>query len=343
MPKVQQHAEREILDPIALCDSKGNLNPAAIGFSRKSLIDSNLSGHFMRKKKWNNWCVFGEDIMFSASIRHMDYAVICSVYFLDYETQRYFEKSITVSLGQRIHMPNQVLETITFFDNEMSIQLLHMQGETHMKVTISNFDGEFLHADLQIEHPVNDESLNVVIPWNRHLFHHTAKHYTLPTSGFVKVGDKRYNFNSEDSYAVLDYGRGVWPRKASRKWASASQRLGNQRIGLNFGGTWTDGTGMTENAVFVDGQVSKISEDVIFTYDKNDLMNPWHIRSKFSSDVNLTFTPFLQREANINIGFVNLNGYQMVGYFNGFVHLHDGSCLFITELLGSIEDHKAKW
>jgi hypothetical protein len=53
MQKVQQHAEREIFAPIALCDSKGNLNPAAIGFSRKPLIDSNLSGHFMRKKKWN--------------------------------------------------------------------------------------------------------------------------------------------------------------------------------------------------------------------------------------------------------------------------------------------------
>lgn len=343
MPKVQQHAEREILSPTSLCDSKGNLNPAAIGYSRKPLINSNLSGHFMRKKKWNYWCIYGEDIMFSASIRHMDYTVICSVYFVDYETQRFFEKTITVSLGQRIHMPNQVLETVNFSNDDMNIHLLHVQSETHMKVMIPNFDGEFLQADLQIEHPANDESLNVVIPWNRQLFHHTAKHHTMPTSGFVKVGDRRYNFNSEDSYAVLDYGRGVWPRKASRQWAVASQRLGTQRIGLNFGGTWTDGTGMTENAVFVDGHMSKISEDVIFKHDETDLMKPWNITSKFSPDVSLTFTPFLQRDANIKVGFVNMNGYQMVGYFNGFVHLDNGSCLTITQLLGSIEDHVAKW
>ncbi|MGB2993210.1 MAG: DUF2804 domain-containing protein [Paenisporosarcina sp.] len=343
MQKVQQHAEREILAPLSLCDSKGNLNPAAIGYSRKPLIDSNLSGHFMRKKKWNYWCVYGEDILFSATIRHMDYATVCSVYFLDYETQRFFEKTVTIPLGQRVHMPNQVLETVKFSNNEMSVQLLHMQSETHMAVTISNFDGDLLHADLHIEHPENDDSLNVVIPWNRQLFQHTAKHHTLPTRGFVKIGDKRYTFNPEDSYAVLDYGRGVWPRTASWNWAMASQRVGNRRIGLNFGGKWTDGTGMTENAVFVNGKMSKISEDVIFTFDETDFMKPWHIRSKFSQVVNLTFTPFFKREATINARLVKSNVYHMVGYFNGVVYLQDGSRLAITQLLGSIEDHNAKW
>ncbi|RKJ71999.1 DUF2804 domain-containing protein, partial [Butyricicoccus sp. 1XD8-22] len=43
-----QHAEREIVELTRLCDKKGNLNPNAIGFARKPLIESNLSGHFMR-------------------------------------------------------------------------------------------------------------------------------------------------------------------------------------------------------------------------------------------------------------------------------------------------------
>lgn len=343
MQKVQQHAEREILAPLSLCDSKGNLNPAAIGFSRKPLIDSNLSGHFMRKKKWNSWCIYGEDILFSASIRHMDYAAVCNVYFLDYETQRFFEKTLTIPLGQRVHMPSQVLETIKFSNNEMSIQLLHMQRETHMTVTIPDFDGDFLHADLHIEHPEEDDSLNVVIPWNRQLFQHTAKHHTLPTQGFVKIGDKRYSFYPEDSYAVLDYGRGVWPRTASWNWAMASQRVGRQRIGLNFGGKWTDGTGMTENAVFVDGRLSKISEDVLFKNDPSDFMKPWRIRSKFTNDVDLTFTPFFKREAKTNARLVTSSVTQLVGYYSGGVLLNDGSRLSITQLLGSIEDHNAKW
>ena len=54
---MKQHAEKEILVPTPLCDKKGNLNPEAIGYARKPIIDCNLSGHFMRKKKRNYWCV----------------------------------------------------------------------------------------------------------------------------------------------------------------------------------------------------------------------------------------------------------------------------------------------
>lgn len=89
---MKQHAEKEIFQPTPLCDKKGNLNPAAIGYSKQPLIDCNLSGHFMRKKKWNYWCVYGEDILFSAMISHLDYAAVCSVYVLQYETQLFFEK-----------------------------------------------------------------------------------------------------------------------------------------------------------------------------------------------------------------------------------------------------------
>ena len=79
-----QHAEREIVVPTSLCDKKGNLNPAAIGYARKPIIDCNLSHHFMRKKKWNYWCVYGEEILFSATISHLDFAAVCFVYFFEY-------------------------------------------------------------------------------------------------------------------------------------------------------------------------------------------------------------------------------------------------------------------
>ena len=297
---MKQHAEKEILVPTALCDKKGNLNPEAIGYARKPIIDCNLSGQFMRKKKWNYWCVYGEDILFSATISHLDYAAVCFVYFLEYETQRYFEKSVLIPLGTKVKMSTQVLETVSFENSELRIYMSHSGGDTHLSVICPDFDGERLHAELMIHHPVADDSLNVVIPWSRQMFQFTAKHHTLPTTGIVKIGNRRYKFNEEESYAVLDYGRGIWPREATWNWGMASQRMRGRRIGLNFGGKWTDGTGMTENAIFVDGVMTKIHEDVIFEYDRNDFMKPWTIRSKFSETVDLTFTPFFERVAKIN-------------------------------------------
>ncbi len=339
---MKQHAEREIVAPTALCDKKGNLNPEAIGYAKKPIIDCNLSGHFMRKKKWNYWCIYGEDILFSATISHLDYAASCFVYFFEYETQRYFEKTIFIPLGTGLKMPSQVLETVSYSSSELQIHVSYFDGDTHLFVTSDDFDGETLHAELTIHHPPQDQSLNVVIPWNRKTFQFTAKHHTLPTTGMIKIGDRRYNFNEEESFAVLDYGRGVWPRRATWNWAMASQRMRGRRIGLNFGGQWTDGTGMTENAVFVEGIMTKISEDVIFQYDRQNFMKPWTVRTKFSETVDLTFTPFFERVSKTDAKLVQSEVHQMVGYYNGRIKLQNAS-LQISQMLGCIEEHIAKW
>lgn len=338
-----QHAEKEITESTLLCDEKGNLNPKAIGFAKKPIIESNLKGHYLRKKKWNYWCVFGDEILFSVTISHLDYAAVCSVYFLNYETQRFIEKTITIPFGNKVIMPSNVLESIRLHSKEMSIQLLYIQHETHMTVTIPDFDGELLHADLHISHPPDDESLNVVIPRNRTQFQFTAKHHLLPTFGFVKMGDSRYAFQSEDNFSVLDYSRGVWPREAIWNWGFASQRVGSRRIGLNFGGKWTDGTGMTENAIIIDGRLTKIHEDVLFTYNMDDFMLPWKVKTKFSKEVDLTFTPFFHRVAKTDGKFFSSEVHQMIGYYNGKIQLEDGPILHIQQLLGSIEETKTKW
>lgn len=338
-----QHVEKEIVEPVVLCNRKGNLNPAAIGYARKPLIQSNLTGHFMRKKKWNYWCVYGDELMFSATVSHLDYAAVCFVYIFEYETQRYFEKTVTIPLGTALKMPANVYETVSFRSHNMSIQFRYQANTTYIDVSIADFDDEPLDVKLQVEHPINDDSLNVVIPWNRQTFQFTAKHHTLPTSGYVKVGSQLFEFSTDDSYAVLDYGRGIWPREATWNWGMASQRIGRRRIGLNFGGQWTDGTGMTENAVFVNGKMHKISEDVHFEYDRANFMKPWTVRTKFSSRVELTFEPFFERIAATDAKVVKSEVHQLVGYYTGRVQLDNDTWLYIPQMLGCIEEHVAKW
>ena len=345
MLTLTQHAEREIIEPTSLCDKKGNLNPEAIGFSRKPIINCNLSGHYLRKKKWNYWCVYGEDILFSITICHFDYAAVCFIYFFEYETHRFFEKTVTIPLGigSKLKMPTKVLDSIRFSNNDLQVNITYQQNQTFLKVSSKDFDNDSLQAELIILHPHEDETLNVVIPWNRQTFQFTAKHHLLPTSGFVKIGQRRFNFNEEDCFAVLDFGRGIWPREVLWNWAMASQKIRGKRVGLNFGGKWTDGTGMTENAVFVDGKMTKIQEDVLFDYDRSNFMKPWYITTKFSKQVMLTFHPFFERISSTNAKLVKSEVHQLVGYFHGQVTLADGSNLIIQQMLGCIEEHVAKW
>ena len=58
---------------------------------------------------------------------------------------------------------------------------------------------------------------------------------------------------------------------------------------------------MTENAVIIDGKLTKIHEDVLFDYNPTNFMLPWHIKSKFTHEVNLTFTPFFHRVAKTDV------------------------------------------
>ncbi|MFC4354046.1 DUF2804 domain-containing protein [Chryseomicrobium palamuruense] len=159
----------------------------------------------------------------------------------------------------------------------------------------------------------------------------------------MEHGETRYTFDGQENFAVLDYGRGIWPHEAAWNWGFASQRIGNKRVGLNFGGKWTDGTGMTENAVFIDRKLYKISEDVLFTYDTTNYMKPWTLKTKFSSDVNLTFTPFFERIARTNMKLVHSAVHQMFGYFHGTIDVEGYGQLTISHMLGSVEEHKAKW
>ncbi|WP_033543509.1 DUF2804 domain-containing protein [Planococcus sp. CAU13] len=338
-----QHVEREIYTTVELCDAKGQLNPEAIGFARRPLIVSNLKGNFMRKKKWNYWCVFGEEIMFSATVSHLDYATVCFVYFLNYETQRFYEKTVVMPFSRKRIIGDESMETCTFNHPEMDIEFLHDGESTQISVQVDDFDGEKLSAALDIRHPQNHDSLNVVIPRNRHIFQFTGKHLCLPAAGTVKVGTQQYTFEPVESYAVLDTGRGVWPRESSWNWAMASQRSLGKTIGLNFGGKWTDGTGMTENAFFVNGKMVKIHEDVLFHYDNQNYKEPWRISTKFSDDVRLEFTPFFERVSKSDMKLVKSEVHQLFGYYDGYVRYEDGKKLRISQLLGSIEEHYAKW
>lgn len=339
----KQHNETLLQAPVPLCDAKGQLNPLAIGYAAQPIISSNLSGNFMRKKKWNYWCVFGEEILFSATISHMDYAAVCFVYLYHYETERLIEKTVTIPLGRSIKMSDEVLESVYAESSDMRMHFLHAEGRTQIRVSVTDFDGDALEANLTIEHSPGQESLNVVIPWDRKHFQFTAKHHTLPATGTVTLGDQVFTFDGQENFAVLDYGRGIWPRTATWNWGFASQKIGSKKVGLNFGGKWTDGTGMTENAVVIDGKLYKISEDVLFTYNSQDFMKPWTLRTKFTSDVQLTFTPFFERVARTDVKLVYSEVHQMFGYFKGTIYLDGYGKLVISHMLGCVEEHQAKW
>ncbi len=334
--------EREIIEKTDLCKNNGELNKECVGWARSPVINCNLKGSWLRKKKWNYWCIMSEDCLFSATISNIDYVGMVFVYFLDYKTKKFIEKTIMTPFGSGCSMPDGVHDTVCFKNTQIEIALLHTGAETHLIVRSDDFGGEKLHADILVHYDEGYETLNVVIPWNKRTFQFTSKHEGMLASGTIEVGARTYNLATE-TYGCLDFGRGIWPYKVRWNWANISGQSNGRRIGVNLGGQWTDNTGMNENAVVVDGKLSKISVDMIFEYDKNNLMMPWKIKDAERNWVDLVMTPFYERVAKSNLGIIVSEVHQMIGRFSGRIKTADGSFIEIDNLLGTIEDHFGKW
>ena len=87
--------EKELTQPVNLCLPNGSLNPDAIGWSRNPIQTCNLSGHPLRKKQWNYWCVTSPTHLFSITLSNIDYMGLAFAYSLDFKTKKFTEQTVS--------------------------------------------------------------------------------------------------------------------------------------------------------------------------------------------------------------------------------------------------------
>jgi hypothetical protein len=79
--------EPELVDPVDLCTPDGSLlNPAARGWSRRTLHRANLHGCEGRNKRWDYWAVLAGDLIVSAVYSDVDYIGLADVYWANIPT-----------------------------------------------------------------------------------------------------------------------------------------------------------------------------------------------------------------------------------------------------------------
>jgi len=340
----EMYHEHELFEPVDLCDKKGNLNPAAVGWSRTPLHTFNLQGHWPRKKQWNYWAVVSPTHMFSVTVSNVDYLGLPFIYLLDFENKTFAEKTLLKPLGAGCNLGPLVADDVVYNDPVMQIEMVHVEDGIKIKVGCPDFEGKPLKVDLLVHQPRHHETLNVVIPWSEKRFQFTSKQNTLTTEGTLQWGEDVVKFQPEDSYACLDFGRGIWPFESFWNWSSFSSRLPDGRsVGVNLGAGWTDGTGMNENAICLDGVLTKISEDITFDYDQSNFMAPWHLSYSVTDRVDLEFRPFFERQAKTDALVIYSEVHQMFGHFNGRLKCQSGETVQIENAIGWAEDHHAKW
>lgn len=334
--------EKELTSAVNLCQPDGRLNAEAVGWSRRPYHTCNLSGRWLRKKRWNYWAITTETHLFSATISDLDFSGVNFIYVADFASRTVKEMTRITPFGRGCHLPDTVNADASFAQKGWRIDMRQTGAGVELVAEIADFDGVPLSARFDITRPPDHESLNVVIPWDEKTFQFTSKQNTLPAEGTVTIGQETIQFKGQQSFACLDFGRGIWPRNSVWNWGGASGSQDGLSIGLNLGGQWTDGTGMTENGICIDGRLSKISEDLKWSYDKDNFMRPWRIKAP-SGRIDLTFTPFMERVAASDLWLVKSEVHQMFGHYQGTITTSDEATIEVHNLIGWAEDHVAKW
>ena len=110
-------------------------------------------------------------------------------------------------------------------------------------------------------------------------FYFNQKINCLRAEGRVNYKGIDYTFQKEDSFGVLDWGRGVWTYKNTWYWGSGSGQVAGVPFGFNIGYGFGDTSAATENMLFYAGKAHKLSE-VVFNIPtdsngKDDYLKPW--------------------------------------------------------------------
>ncbi len=341
--------EREIQNCIDLATPDGRLVAESVGWSRRPLHRTSLGAGWGRRKRWEYWAVLSEEAMFAVTLADLDYAGLAAVSLLEYDTWTITEKALLTPVAAGLSMPQQFADpqaAVHFAALGLQVELCSQAAHTQLRAEFGSGKGHLI-ADLRVERPPTQQSLSVVIPWSSTRYQYTSKHVGLPVSGTVMVGGRRYEFTSDQgARGVIDHGRGRWPRNTAWIWACAAEPPAHraETVGFNLGGRWTQGTGLTENGLFIGSRLEKLGEELSFEFDRQDWRRPWRILAP-SKRVDLVFSPLHCRRLGALPAWLPLGARLdwRLGRYNGSLVTEAGECIKVKDLLGWAEELTARW
>lgn len=331
---------RELTSPVALTRPDGRLNPDAVGWARHPLVDTSAIGHgrWGRTKRWEYWNVTTPTHIMSLLVTSIDYAAVHEVWVYDRATQKTWGRmSMTVPARGVEFAPSLDTGPTRARARGLAVDIDPAVDGSGTRVRARIANASF---DVFAELPEGHERLAVVAPWSDSRFQATVKDAARPARGTVTLDGEQFEVPAGSSWAVLDHGRGRWPYGVRWNWGAGSGVSYGRVIGIQVGGGWTEGTGIPENAVTIDGRLHKIHAEVDWKYDIGEWQQPWHIRG---GGLDASFTPFYDKSKHVSIGVISSTTDQCFGYWSGTFRTDDGHDIPFDDVLGWAEEAQIRW
>ncbi|MEK4968286.1 DUF2804 domain-containing protein [Cytobacillus sp. FSL R7-0696] len=342
--------QREMTEAGHLLNDKGELVQA--GYAKQLLLTYDrkaIKAQAWRIKEWDYYLVCNDDFGVALTIADNSYMALLSVSFLDFKRASYRTTSMMKPLTfGKLNLPSTSKEgDIVYQDKRIKLSFSHIKNGRKLCCHMKNFDGKTDFAcDIDLVNEAKD-SIVMAIPFkeDRQAFYYNQKINGMRAKGSVHYGQTEYQFQEKNSFATLDWGRGVWTYKNTWYWGSASGVVEGKTFGFNIGYGFGDTSLASENMLFYDGVAHKL-EEVTFHIPQNngifDYLSPWRFTSS-DGRFEMDFIPILDRKDHTSVIVISSDQHQVFGHFTGKAVLDDGTTIVLKDFLGFAERVENKW
>ena len=343
--------QHKIIEKHPLLDEKGEL--IECGYANSLVLDYDRNAIKSKKrriKEWDYYLITNEKYAVALTIADNSYMGLDSISFLDL-TANPWEKTVSkmqaFTNGKKNLPASSEYGDVFLKGKGYFIKYLNKGNERHISFEMKNFlDKKTIKGEFIIESPKED-SMVIVTPYkeDKKAFYYNQKINCMRTSGKVELGTEVYEFSKTNTFACLDWGRGVWLRKGVWYWGTCSSLHNGERFGFNIGYGFGDTSAASENMIFYKGKAHKLDlvEMIIpINNGKYNYLQPWIITSN-DKRFEMVFEPILDRNAKIDIIIIGSDQHQVFGKISGKAILDDGEVLEIKNCLCSVEHIKNKW
>lgn len=281
-----------------------------------------------------------EEVVFGCAIADLKYVSTAFVYVYEPRTRRFSEASFQMPLSVGVacdQLPETGTASFRSGRNRIAMSASALPRAHRLAVQLAG--GLAIDASFDETAPPI-QPMYICTPAGP-----TGWVYARKTAGHAVSGTLRWAGRSLDLAAIgarghHDWSAGYMRRETFWNWGCLAGVVAGRVIGMNVS-CGVNETSFTENCFWLDGQLHKL-DTVSFDYNRRDVMQPWHVRS-YDGRLHLDFVPERKHAEKTNAWIVASNFNQLCGRYTGWFETATGERISVTNLLGYMESHYAKW
>ena len=337
------------LTPGKLLTEKGHLNQAGYATSLvKEYRRQDIKAPALRIKEWDYYLIYNDRFAIALTMDDNSYMSMLSASFIDFTVPN----ETTVSpLGimpmGKVALPSTSVSGVSHLklaDKKTPAEFTFTveNGVRKLQCKMENFkNNKPFVCDITLTEEPQD-SMVIATPFlgAPKAFYYNQKIIGMRASGSVSFDGKLYPLNSDETFGLLDWGRGVWTYENIWYWGAGQGVVDGHVVGFNIGYGFGDTSAASENMIFVDGIAHKINGvtfNIPKTKDgKDDFLKPWTFTStdgRFEMD----FMPVIDRASCTDVKLICSDQHQVFGKFTGKMVLDDGTAIQLKDFMGFAE------